>query len=105
MNMNDYQAQAFESCLPSAYQTNYLIPGLAAEAGEVSGVFAKWVRDGGDYQVLRENIKKALGDCLWFITMCGRYFNYSLSEIAQANVEKLQSRKERGVLSGSGDNR
>jgi hypothetical protein len=31
--------------------------------------------------------------------------NYNLSDIAQMNVDKLASRKERGVITGSGDNR
>jgi NTP pyrophosphatase (non-canonical NTP hydrolase) len=103
--MNNYQSKAFESMLPKAYQTNYLIPGLVAEAGEVAGVFAKWVRDGGDYEALRVNMKKELGDVLWFVAMTARYFGYTLEEVAEGNIEKLQSRKERGVLSGSGDNR
>lgn len=105
MKLDEYQSKAFESMLPKAYQTNYLIPGLVAEAGEVAGVFAKWVRDGGDYQDLQKNIRKELGDTLWFVAMAARYFGYSLEEVAEGNIEKLQSRKERGVLSGSGDNR
>ncbi len=29
----------------------------------------------------------------------------TLEDVAEANIEKLQSRKQRGVLDGSGDNR
>lgn len=34
-----------------------------------------------------------------------KFHNISLEEVLSKNLEKLQSRKERGVLGGSGDNR
>lgn len=33
------------------------------------------------------------------------YYNWKLSDILQINIDKLQSRKERNVLKGEGDNR
>lgn len=39
------------------------------------------------------------------VLRCQMIWATSLEEIANMNVEKLQSRKNRGVLGGSGDNR
>ena len=50
-------------------------------------------------------IKKELGDVLWYVAMVARELDLSLEDVAQANLDKLASRKERGVLSGNGDNR
>ena len=45
------------------------------------------------------------GDVLWYLTRLIDELGYSVSEVAQANVDKLLDRKERGVIGGSGDNR
>jgi len=42
---------------------------------------------------------------LWYVAMLANELRLDLSYIAEANLEKLGSRKERGVLQGSGDNR
>ena len=46
-----------------------------------------------------------LGDILWFISEFARNINYKMSDVAKYNLEKLQSRKERGVIQGDGDKR
>jgi NTP pyrophosphatase (non-canonical NTP hydrolase) len=53
----------------------------------------------------REAILKELGDPLWYITSLADDLGYTLQEVVDANVEKLSSRRDRGVIHGSGDNR
>jgi NTP pyrophosphatase (non-canonical NTP hydrolase) len=77
------------------------------EAGEVQGKIKKIVRDNSG--VITDEVKfeiaKELGDLLWYVTRTAEELGYELSGIAKKNVDKLNSRKERGVLGGSGDNR
>ena len=106
MNLNDYQQKALETAIyPEGTQKGleYTILGLASEAGEVAGKYAKWIRDGGEYPM--DDIAKELGDVLWMLACCAWEHGYSLEEVAQMNLDKLSSRKERGVLQGSGDDR
>jgi len=42
---------------------------------------------------------------MWYLAVLANEMDYDLATIAQINIDKLNSRKERGVLSGSGDNR
>ena len=79
----------------------YLALGLG-EAGEVQGKVKKWYRDG---KFDPEAVQKEMGDILWYLTNMCTALNTSLPEIMVTNMRKLQSRKERGVLGGSGDER
>ena len=100
MNLNEYQQEAITFQLKNARSLGYLITGLAAEAGEVSGHYAKEIRDGGDKGDL---ILKELGDCMWFIAAIADYYDVNLEDIAKGNLSKLADRKQRGVIHGSGD--
>lgn len=81
----------------------HAILGLAGEAGELAEKIKKYFRDG---KVLdREDIKKELGDVLWYVQDLGDLFGIPLAETAFTNFTKLDDRNKRGVLSGSGDNR
>ncbi|MDU7040162.1 MAG: MazG nucleotide pyrophosphohydrolase domain-containing protein, partial [Lactococcus lactis] len=55
------------------------------------------------------NDKKAisyeLGDLLWYLATSARYLGISLEQVASENIEKLESRLNRGKISGSGDER
>lgn len=53
----------------------------------------------------KEVIKKELGDVCWFISEIATLLDLDLESIMQGNLDKLRSRKERGVIHGSGDNR
>lgn len=104
MNFNEYQLAVDDVRLPAARNVHYAMLGLAGEVGELLSIFAKEIRDG----VLPENsekIKKELGDVLWFVAAIASDSGYTLQTIADSNIEKLRSRRDRGVLQGSGDNR
>ena len=81
--------------------------GLNGEAGEVAEKVKKVLRD--KYGVFDEEIKydmaREIGDIIWYCNALARDIGYSLEEIMDMNIVKLESRKLRGVISGSGDNR
>lgn len=94
----------------------YAAIGISDEGGEVAGKIKKLYRDEKYHkqdavgqallrQANREPIGKELGDVLWYIVALGRQFDLSLDDIMEMNVEKITSRKERGTLKGSGDDR
>lgn len=100
----EYQSKAWKTALHSARNDKYMYTGLAAEVGEVMSLFAKAVRDGSSANY-NSSLKKELGDVLWFISGIATLEGLSLSDIAKANIDKLNSRKERGTLQGAGDDR
>jgi len=76
--------------------------GLAGEAGEVVEHIKKFIRDDNLDQ---EELKKELGDAIYYWCRICKQFGLEPSEVIRANVEKLTSRRERGKLRGDGDNR
>jgi len=107
---DDYQKKAIVTNLAKEDPFKELMQqvlGLADEAGEVQSLFKKWIRDqDADFDQLdKENITKELGDILWYIAVVAHDLDISLDDVAAKNIEKLQSRMKRGVLTGSGDNR
>lgn len=103
-NFNEYHAfvQGMK-VYPEKHAIVYPALGLVGEAGEISEKVKKWLR--GDRELDREGLLKELGDPLWYIASLAADLGYTLQDVVDANVEKLSSRKERGVLKGSGDNR
>jgi len=104
MNINQYQKEAKKTAVyPEERGLEYLTLGLVGEAGEVAEVIKKHIR--GDYSELHASdlLLHELGDVLWYLTMLADHVGFRLSDIAEANLEKLQSRETRGVLKGSGD--
>lgn len=93
----------------SLQEANFIYPalGLGGECGESLEKIKKLIRDkrGVVDDASRDAIAKELGDQLWYIAAVAKEFNLSMDYIAQANLNKLAARKERGVLGGSGDNR
>ena len=119
MDVKEYQQQAHsfaDYTMPVVHTednnviiVDYCYPalGLAEEAGEVAGKYAKAVRDcnGIIDSERREAIIKELGDVTWFVAELCTLLNVSLEEVIQKNIDKLTSRKERNVIHGNGDNR
>ena len=106
MNFSEYQKRANATAIyDSKFSILYPTLGLAGEAGEVAEKVKKIIRDNKSIIDERQDVAKELGDVLWYIAAVARDIGYSLEVIAEMNIEKLESRKERGVLQGNGDNR
>lgn len=88
---------------PEKHAIYYPALGLAGESGEVAEKVKKYLR--GDKELDKDGILSELGDPLWYIVSLADDLGYSLQDVIDRNVEKLTSRKDRGVLKGSGDNR
>lgn len=110
MTFDEYQKLAIRTNLINKDKFKELMQqvlGLADEAGEVQSIFKKWVRDqDADFEKLDvQNVKKEMGDVLWYLAVIAHDLGISLDDLAQTNIEKLASRLERGKLRGSGDDR
>jgi len=76
--------------------------GLVGEAGEVAEKIKKVIRDGS---ADRKAIQKELGDVIFYWYAMHGALKLDPEETIKMNMEKLSSRKERGVIRGSGDER
>jgi len=102
-NFDAYQDFTDDTAIyPEDKGLEYTALGLASEAGEFAGKVKKAIRD-NTYDA--DAMAAELGDVLWYLARAAAEIDYHLSTIAEMNVEKLKSRKERNVLSGSGDTR
>ena len=117
MNFSDYQKQAATTDTFGDKEVNDLLAsdpayvakilGLVGEAGEVAEKYKKIIRD--KKSVIsssdKEDLKKELGDVLWYVALLAKYLGEDLETIASLNLKKLSSRHSRGTIHGKGDNR
>ena len=115
MQLNDYQEKIIKfdvnGPISDIGEVNLAfldkVLGLPGESGEVADKVKKIIRD-QEGQISREDkqaLGKELGDALWYVATTARYLGLSLDELAQGNIAKLESRLERGKISGNGDER
>ena len=106
MDFNSYQRIAKTTAIyPATHKILYPALGLAGEAGEVANKVKKLVRDGTSSlpKEWKEQIGSEIGDVLWYCAVLADDLGISLGKIASENETKLQGRKKRGMISGSGD--
>lgn len=112
MNFDEYQEMAGTTAMypemntGSALALAYVGLGLG-EAGEIQNKLKKILRDSGGLVTpeTRLALLNEAGDVLWYLARMCTELGAELGDVAEMNVEKLTSRKERGVIQGSGDNR
>lgn len=117
MELNEYQREAMTTCMSSCNNFSYMVLNLVGEVGEFAGKVAKHIRKNNtsiqnnrlqygwlEYED-RELLRKEAGDILWQLSGVCSVLGWDLEDVARENLGKLASRKERGVIDGSGDNR
>lgn len=113
MTFDEYQKQALTTAHVSPDNKHTLMEktiwamGVAGEAGEVVEKWKKIVayKEGKISDEDLEELKKELGDVIWYVAVLADSLGLSLEEVMQLNVNKLSDRKKRDVIKGSGDNR
>jgi NTP pyrophosphatase (non-canonical NTP hydrolase) len=104
--MNDfdiYQDSARKTAKVASLE--YMVLGLANEAGEVAGAMKKYIREDYGFSELRHRMVGELGDVLWYLSMVAERLGIPFSEIAAQNLDKLAKRDAAGKIKGDGDER
>ena len=120
MTFDDYQdfthttAVFRETCTTLAERMAYLTLGLCGEAGEIAEKVKKRFRKYGasgfhpstpGYEGFQRELVKEAGDVLYYLAQFSAELGQGFGNVARRNKEKLESRQQRGVLRGDGDNR
>jgi len=111
MNFNEYQENTAKTAIYTGQDSVgglvYTTLGLNGEAGELANKVKKVLRDSDGIvsEEIRLKLLDEISDCLWYLSQLVTELGGKLEDVAVANIAKLTSRLERGVIKGSGDNR
>lgn len=126
MELNEYQQRAMTTCMDTCNNFSYMMLNLQGEVGEFCSKVAKLIRKGdahigstnperaGNSELYIDDaegwqdmveLEKEAGDILWQLAGLCKVMGWNLEDVAQQNLAKLASRKQRGVIDGNGDNR
>lgn len=91
MNLDDYQRAAMRTHVDDGpvRLASYAL-GIAGEAGEVADLVKKHIGHGHPLDAVK--LQNELGDVLWYIAGLAQVLGLSLSDVAQANIDKLLRR-------------
>lgn len=103
LDFNSYQQQA--TVFATYGNLNYPYFALVEEVGEFCGKIAKNMRGDNSAEETQAAMRKEAGDILWNLSEICTLNGWSLKDIAQENLSKLESRAARGLIKGSGDDR
>jgi NTP pyrophosphatase (non-canonical NTP hydrolase) len=99
MDINDFQKQALNTVAITDKNIQALSHrgfGLTGEAGRVAEILKKIIRDkdgNPDHQDIQD-IKKRLGDVLYYTATLADFFNLELKDVAEQNIEQSNEFKK-----------
>lgn len=80
--------------------------GLTGEAGEVADLIKKAIfHRHGLEDATRAKLKKELGDVCWYVAAVCSGLGFTLEDVMQGNIDKLQERYPEGFTSEASKNR
>lgn len=102
MTPNDYQRAAARTLIdaPDFQITDQQVMlawnaiGLSGEAGEVADLIKKGIFHQQGLDAVK--LKKELGDVLWYVSALCSGLSFTLEEVMQHNIDKLQARFPEG---------
>jgi NTP pyrophosphatase (non-canonical NTP hydrolase) len=110
MDFDEYQSEAettaiFPDELPEFVDAGqvYTVLGASGETGEIQEKLKKAIREDDPSYI--DDMRDEVGDSVWYLSQVCEEFGWSMEQIAEENLAKLQDREERGQLTGEGDDR
>lgn len=102
MDFGQYQAelQKWDTKGGEQMPTALVALGLAGEAGEVCDLIKKIGWHGKIANA--DDMAHELGDVLWYLQKLAQRYGFTLEQVAQMNVDKLQKRYPNGFVEGGG---
>lgn len=99
MTPNEYQKECLRTEPPAAKISGTTrlengLMGLNGEAGEAIDILKKFLFQGHDLD--KVHLAKELGDVAWYLAVTADTLGYTLEEIFEMNVEKLNERYPNG---------
>lgn len=77
--------------------------GLAGETGEFCDLMKKWIFHGK--QLDEKHAQKELGDVMWYAALICTAFDWSMDDILEGNIRKLEQRYPEGFDTHKANNR
>lgn len=126
LTLNEYQDKAMSTCMPESDNLFYMLANLVGKVGEFASKAGKHMRKGKlhitttqrdeEGKILhtqvwnvsdeeRHLMLSEIGDILWQTAGLAKVMGVTLEEVAEENLAKLASRKQRNVIAGDGDER
>lgn len=74
--------------------------GLMGEVGEAADILKRILRDkdGVVSDEDRQKIRSEIGDIVWYLAQLATEVGANFDDVVEANIEKLQTRKNNGTL-------
>ena len=88
MELDEYQKRAHQTARSEDIEIYTL--GLFGEAGSVASAIKKVKRDNPAKELVHEEIKKEIGDVLWYLSEIAHRYDLKLSDVAEANLSKTE---------------
>lgn len=106
---NSFEKRAKRLYIEDGVNTPLLLTsaiGAGSECGEFEEIVKKIVFQGKDYnEDSRFHMKRELGDILWYVANAATALGYTLDEIVEGNIAKLESRYPNGFEVYRSENR
>lgn len=96
MTLNEYQQAAqrtMNNTLNFEESSRHALHGMAAEVGEIHSLYQKFYQG---HEMDAEHVQKEVGDLLWMIAEFCTVHGWSMSDVAQKNIDKLMARYPEG---------
>lgn len=105
ITIQEYQEGVIRTCGTTQYWDTIAMAsiGLAGETGECCDLVKKELFH--NHPQNKEAMKKELGDVLWYLTTLCSAYDFTLTEVMEANAEKLRQRYPDGFDADRSRNR